>query len=572
MPFLGIKLRRPQKDRKTVLQLAPVADTCASEDAAHSATPELDTQGPVTVLTDPGGKLTIDPELRQICAVMNDGSFYVHKDQIDRADIAALPHTAMTLLGLKLSDPIACEFSELQDIYGVSVTSGEYASKARAEIERILKDAADKRASDIQITFLPTGTKIVYHINGYRTDTVIELPPLLGDAVYHAAYYLADHGDTVNSSSENVKVSIADTSKLPKSVNGVRMQFARLANGRHLNMRLMYAEKEIAAGGLGSLGFDKSHMLLFREAQKSSAGLITNAAPTESGKSTTLSIFCSELMDINDNRLTVVAADDPPEGIDPRILQFSVDASVHKDGQDPFEKVLEASLRVAPHVVKIGECRTKNTALAAMQAVYTGKLVLTTLHTLNAMQIPLRYQWLGVPADTAFDPDLHRLWIAQRLVPTLCPHCKVQAASDLENPVTEALFASFEPVLQDQAKAVYVAGPGCSECRDVGSMKGLVGRKLIAEVVRPTEDLLKHLKEDTRTGRDYWLRHMNDKSMRLLGMDHLLAGTIGLAEYASFIGSADDLAFDLSATTKAQSVKSRASAVPLAHDPKGMLH
>jgi len=543
------KFQPAAKARKTVLQLAPDDDTRLED----NVDPESDRKtaplnDPNLVLTQPGGKLAIDPELRQICAIMGDGSFFVHHDQMDRADIAALPHSARTLLGLTVSEPTPCDFVKLKEIYGTDTTSGEYASKARAEIDRILNDAASKRASDIQITFLAEGTKVVYHINGYRSDKVRELPPLMGDAVYHAAYYLADHGDTVNSASENVKVSIADTSKLPPSVAGVRMQFVRLANGRHLNMRLLYTQQEIASGGMDTLGFSKPQLLQFREAQKSAAGLVTNAAPTESGKSTTLSIFCSELMDINDNRLTVVSADDPPESIDPRILQFSVDASVDPDGQDPFEKVLEASLRVAPHVVKIGECRTKNTAIAAMQAVYTGKLVLTTLHTLNAMQIPLRYQWLGVPRETAFDPDLHRLWIAQRLVPTLCQACKVKAVDALDDPVTEALHASFAPVLKDKISAVFVAGDGCDECKDVGSMRGLAGRKLIAEVVRPTEDLLSHLKTDQRDGRRYWLTHMNDKSMRLSGLEHLLSGLIGLAEYSSFIASSDDLAFDLAAT------------------------
>ena len=73
------------------------------------------------------------------------------------------------------------------------------------------------------------------------------------------------------------------------------MQFAKLANGRHLNLRLIYTEKEIAAGGLAALGFSKPQLLRFREAQKSAAGLITNAAPTESGKSTTLAIFSPNL-------------------------------------------------------------------------------------------------------------------------------------------------------------------------------------------------------------------------------------------------------------------------------------
>lgn len=536
-----------KKARNTVLQLAPDDESGPEVQTDQSDKPQYVAPATLTLLTQPGGQLPIDPELRQICAVMSDGAFYVHQDQIDRAEVAALPHSAATMLGLVLQEPIPCDFEKLQELYGTAATSGEYASKARAEIERILGDAAAKRASDIQITFLPTGTQVVYHINGYRSDKARELSPLMGEAVYHAAYYLADHGDTVNSASENVKVSIADTSKLPSSVIGVRMQFVRLANGRHLNMRLLYKQQEIATGGLKSLGFTKPQLLLFRESQKSTAGLITNAAPTESGKSTTLSIFCSELMDLNDNRLTVVSADDPPEGIDPRILQFSVDASVDPNGQDPFEKVLEASLRVAPHVVKIGECRTKNTALSAMQAVYTGKLVLTTLHTLNAMQIPLRYQWLGVPQQTAFDPDLHRLWIAQRLVPTLCPTCKVKAVDDLDNPVTEALHASFSPVLKEKMNDVCVAGDGCDDCRDVGTMRGLASRKLVAEVVRPTEDLLSRLMKDQRDGRRYWLSQTKDNSMRLLGLEHLQAGLIGLAEYASFIAAADDLAFDLEA-------------------------
>jgi hypothetical protein len=183
------KFQRPQRARKTVLQLAPDDDGRLESETEGMGPTARDVHAPVTVLTQPGGKLAIDPELRQVCAVMSDGTFYVHKDQIDRADIAALPHTAMTMLGVTLGQPIACDFAELQDVYGVSVTSGEYASKARAEIERILSDAVAKRASDIQITFLPTGTQVVYHINGYRSDKTRELPPLMGDAVYHAAYY-----------------------------------------------------------------------------------------------------------------------------------------------------------------------------------------------------------------------------------------------------------------------------------------------------------------------------------------------------------------------------------------------
>lgn len=505
------------------------------------------------VITRRGGRLPISDELRQFCAILDDGTFYVDQDNQDNKYVEAIPDTAFHLLGLQLSDPIPKEQSFIREIYGDTASATTFSTEARAEVLKLIRQASERRASDIQITFVGETASVAFHINGFKTEKITSFPKRFAEAFFNAAFYLSDYGDTLLQTVGNLQAAIVEPAVLPKNVDGIRMQFVRLANGRHLNMRLLYASSLIASSGLNGLGFTSTQLKLMRAALVSTGGLITNAAPTENGKSTTLNMLLSELIDSNADRITVVAVDDPPEGIDPRVLQFAVSKGFSENAEDPFYVALQASLRVAPHAVKIGECRTKATAETAASAVYTGKLILTTLHTGSALKIPERYAFLGLSRQHAFDPELHRLWISQRLVPTLCPKCRQPAKDAPVDSIIHKLEEEYSKVIGSGA-VFYTAGPGCDHCKGIGSKPGLYGRTLIAEVIEPTNFLLSLLQINHSAARAHWISVSKGESIPLLGVDKLVTAEIGLLEYSQFIATPSELEFDLVAEASPQSI------------------
>ncbi|GEM_PF-5703363 len=163
--------------------------------------------------------------------------------------------------------------------------------------------------------------------------------------------------------------------------------------------------------------------------QNIGAGLFTITAPTDNGKSTTLNLFCIDMVQARGGHIDVIGIDDPVEFMAPEICQLAMyDVG---EGEDPFAQKIHTSLRLAPHAIKIGECRTLSTAEASIDAAVTGKLVMTTQHTTGAFGVPFRYERMGVSRHVAYDSSVHVCWMSQRLVPALCPLCRIPLFADL---------------------------------------------------------------------------------------------------------------------------------------------
>jgi type II secretory ATPase GspE/PulE/Tfp pilus assembly ATPase PilB-like protein len=264
---------------------------------------------------------------------------------------------------------------------------------------------------------------------------------------------------------------------------------------------------------LGSLGLtageaDAIHAILARR-----KGIILVTGPTGSGKTTTLYAMLNA---IRDGTMNIVTVEDPIEYSVPGVNQVQV----HGESGLTFARALRAILRQDPDVVLIGEIRDGETAEIAYRAAMTGHLVLSTLHTNDAPATIARLADLGVPRYLI---AAHTAGIlAQRLVRSLCPTCRVQGGPTLAHALHLGLPASAAD------DATWWLPSGCDACG--GS--GYRGRISLFESLLPSRDL----REQIAAG-------ASEEGLRLAalrtGMVSLLAA--GLARAREGITSLEEL-------------------------------
>jgi general secretion pathway protein E len=506
----------------------------------------------VEILTAPGGLLgDIEDGLRRNVAVLSDGSFYIHAASISDPAARSLQDRARRL-GIVLRNPVPVDLSVIREFYGTSaVRRIDNAEGIKARFVAMIDEAVALRTSDIQVKLNEDqgSAEVRFQIDGFLSGVIEEFHHDELEALITTAFYYGDNGDATPNPSKNQKVTVNKRHKLPPGVFSLRLHFAKLASGRHLNIRIIYEKLAVSGRGLAALGLpaDVERTLLY--VQTLGKGLLTIGAPTEHGKSTTLTTWLGDLLDSRDGKLTVASVDDPPEGLDPRIIYFPVH-DTRGDDVDSFTEALKASLRIAPHVVRVGECREGPPARMAFDAANTGKLVSTTIHCSGVLNIPSRYEELGVPALLAYSAERHACWYSQRLVPKLCHGCRRRLGETAKSDTRlDVLRERFEFALGHAADDLYVRGDGCDRCLNRSAkigIAGIKGRQLIAEILIPDRhicDLLRNRQyEDARR---IWIQGMAGKPMALAGYPYLLRGDIGAQEWVSYIGSAEDLKTDL---------------------------
>jgi type II secretory ATPase GspE/PulE/Tfp pilus assembly ATPase PilB-like protein len=510
------------------------------------------------LLTAPGALLgDIEDALRRNVAVLSDGTFYIHQAAISDPAARSLKDRARRL-GIALKDPEAVELSVIRELYGSdAVRSIDNAEGIKARFVAMIGEAVSLRTSDIQVKLNEEqrSAEVRFQIDGFLSGVVEEFHHDEVEALITTAFYFGDNGDATPNPSRNQKVTVNKRHKLPPGVFSLRLHFAKLASGRHLNIRIVYEKLAVGGLGLGALGLPPEIERTLIYVQTLGKGLLTIGAPTEHGKSTTLTLWLGDLLDSRDGKLTVASVDDPPEGLDPRIIYFPVSDGAG-DETESFTEALKASLRIAPHVVRVGECREGPPARMAFDAANTGKLVSTTIHCAGVLNIPSRYEELGVPSLLAYSAERHACWYSQRLVPKLCRGCRLtlsQAAS--ADPRLDVLRERFEAALGCDAGNLHARGDGCENCLGKSAkvgIAGIKGRRLIGEILIPDQricDLLRERRHDA--ARRAWLVEGRGRSMAIGAYPYLLAGEIGVQEWVSYVGSAEDLKSDLALKSKA---------------------
>lgn len=245
--------------------------------------------------------------------------------------------------------------------------------------------------------------------------------------------------------------------------------------GESVIIRLL--RPDIAVLPLKDLGVRQESLKIIQKTIQSPNGIIFVTGPTSAGKTTTLYAILSQL---NTPEVKIFTVEDPIEYRLSGIIQTQVD----RDEGYGFPEALRTLLRQNPNIIMIGETRDTETAQAAIQASLTGHLVLTTLHTNNAVESIQRLVSLDVNLRN-IGSSLKAI-IAQRLIKKLCPKCRKPVK--IESRLLETLKAQLAEIPDIYAKPKQIElyqATGCSECRNKG-YKGLMG---LFEVMVVSEEI-----------------------------------------------------------------------------------
>jgi type IV pilus assembly protein PilB len=332
-------------------------------------------------------------------------------------------------------------------------------------VDLLLSRAVDQHASDIHIEPTESDLRVRYRIDGVLHD-VMTPPRSLQAGIVSRLKVMADI--------DIAERRLPQDGRMTTTVNDVpcdvRVVTIPTVHGEAVVMRLLQGGSERLE--IDDLGFLAPQLERFRDAYRKAWGSILVTGPTGSGKSTTLYAALTEICSPSVNIITI---EDPVEQRIEGIKQVQVNA---KSGMT-FSTALRSFLRADPDVILVGEIRDSETAKTAIEASLTGHLVMSTLHTNDALAAPNRLIEMGV--EPFLVTSSLSAVVAQRLARQLCDHCRVPRATPMAqlnlHPATAAgLPADFAP----DGLLHGFASVGCEYCG--GS--GYRGRFAIHEVLR----------------------------------------------------------------------------------------
>lgn len=247
----------------------------------------------------------------------------------------------------------------------------------------------------------------------------------------------------------------------------VRLSTMPVQFGESVVMRLLDQSGGIL--DLNSLGMPEDIQRRFKYFIERPHGMVLVTGPTGSGKTTTL---YAALNILNTQERKIITAEDPIEYRLPRINQVQVNTKVGLE----FSTVLRAALRQDPDVILVGEMRDQETAEIGLRAAMTGHMVLSTLHTNDAVSTAMRLMDMGV--DHYLVASSLRAVMAQRLVKRLCDHCQEDYTPDLQEK------SWLETMSCDVNQVTFRQGRGCHHCNNTG-YHGRIGIYELLEMNEP---------------------------------------------------------------------------------------
>ena len=326
-------------------------------------------------------------------------------------------------------------------------------------LNEIIKAGFKERASDIHVKFdLLEGMEIKYRIDGYLKESQ-KLYEIVSKKILEKNIteiiarmkILAGMNVAEKRKPQDGSFSFLLNTKNTNKRYDIRAAYMPTVNGESMVLRIL--ENYLKDTKLETLGFSTQSIRMLNEILDRKYGMILVSGPTGSGKSTTLKSLINML---NDGRKKIITVEDPVENK----IDGTVQIQVNQEIGVTFSEVLKATLRNDPDIIVISEIRDEVTAEIAVRAALTGHLVISTIHTNDAVSTLIRLVDMGIPKYLILDSLIGV--ISQRLVKKKCQKCM---------------------------------GESCDECSS-----GYSGRISINEVLVLNQDVRNILKEDNHLG------------------------------------------------------------------------
>ncbi len=368
-------------------------------------------------------------------------------------------------------------------------------------VNNILAQAVEAGASDVHIEAGPAHFVVRLRIDGVLQTRMTQ--PMERFAAVASRIKLISGADIAER-------RLPQDGRLSTRVGGhefdVRVSTAPDVHGESIVLRLL--PKQRADLALEHLGMEPDHLALMRAWAREAHGIVLVTGPTGSGKSTTL---YSMLAAADDGHRKMITVEDPVEFQLPGITQIQTRADIGYS----FARALRAILRQDPDVIMIGEIRDLETAEIAIQAALTGHLVLSTLHTNDAVSAFTRLINMGIEPFLAAAPV--RGLQAQRLLRLLCHACREPASAP------PSILAELRAAPGWDGRAQWYHARGCAACHH----SGYRGRTGIYELIPVDEELQALVARNAP--QDQLRAQVTARGLRTLRQDGLLKASRGLS-------------------------------------------
>lgn len=459
-------------------------------------------QGFLVAMVDPTDLFAYD-EISRILkssiqlAVVNENDLLVAIDNLYR-------HTdVITDLARELEQELSDSEIDLGDL---GATGGAEDAPVVKLLQSVFDDATQVRASDIHIE--PQEKRLQIR---FRIDGVLHLQTEADIKIASALALRLKLISEMDISEKRLPQDGRFIIKVRQFHIDVRISTMPTQYGESIVMRLLNQSGGIL--NLDKIGMPKEMLVRFRSIIHRPNGLVLVTGPTGSGKTTTL---YGALAELNTEDSKLITVEDPVEYRLPGINQVQVNEKIDLT----FAKVLRASLRQDPDILLLGEMRDQETAQIGMRAAMTGHLVLSTLHTNDAISTPIRLLDMGVPRYM-MGSSLQGV-LAQRLVRVICESCRTPH---------QLLSSEREWLMQDMGAAVdthqYHTGRGCGHCNGTG-FRGRIGVYELLEMTKPVVDAA-HF-DDNKGFIDAARQQMAGNTLRKYATDLVLAGMTTVGE------------------------------------------
>lgn len=357
------------------------------------------------------------------------------------------------------------------------------------QFEEICMRAIEQNASDIHLRVRNDGGEssgeVLFRIDG-ELELFTEIEPKKLLELISAAYAKSDAKSIAEGQGQwSLSRPYGSFIRIEK-VRNVELRFQSNSEryGADAVMRVLnYEGRSEVTGDLRSSGYLPSQIELLEEAGYGPGGSVLMIGETGSGKTTSLTALIRNHQGLVSRRLYAAAVEDPPEGRPKNLSQFPVARSAETGGkgaQNPFTTALRALMRMDGDVILLGEIRDGATAEMWQELCLTGHKIYATFHAPSSIGGIERLcsSLMGLHPETVASSDVLSLAAFQKLVPRLCPECKVRATED--GVFAPKKLRALESLGIDPKDTYVRYAAGCGKCR--GGKKGV---QVVAEMFNP---------------------------------------------------------------------------------------